>query len=82
MDLLFDDDEPQSEQLVLELLNSVFYIFSKAGGSWVRQTPGEFCRLFVYRNGYVGANGGGERRTKKKEKKCGPRYLLPHLTCL
>ena len=50
MDLLFGDEPIQAEELVLELLNCNFFIFSKPAGSWVRQTPEEFCRLFIWRH--------------------------------
>jgi hypothetical protein len=32
----------------LEILNVSFFLYSKTNGSWIRQTPGEYCRLFIY----------------------------------
>lgn len=49
MDLLFSDPV-QLEELVLELLNCSFFIFSQGGGKWVRQTPGDLNRLLVFRD--------------------------------
>ncbi len=52
MDLLFG--EPSAikrvdEDLVLELLNCSFFVYSQAAGKWIRQTPEDFNRVLIFR---------------------------------
>ena len=52
MDLLFGDASGggrQQEELVLELLNCAFFLFSQMAGKWIRQTPGDLNRILVFR---------------------------------
>lgn len=53
MDLLFGDDvlkHATAEELVLELLNCSFFLYSEMSGKWIRQTPGDLNRVLIYRN--------------------------------